>query len=325
LAATEPVCGGYDLLHAWTLPAAGLCVQEAGRRPVLATAVTGHAARRLRRRLRSVPVLGATEAVRRGLEAVGWASGLLSLVPPGVDRDTLGSQPRALLRERWGADEATFVVGLVGEPPARADGRLAMNALGRVILSGKDVKLVLHHEATAPDDLRRWLGRLGLGDFVVIDDAVVEPWRILAGLDAAVIAASSRAREVEPSVMPVLWTMAAGVPVVAQATASIKGLIEDGASGLLFAPGDVHGAAACLLRVYDRSREAARMVDAARAMVERQFDIAGFAARLDAVYAQCVKGEPIRVPEGPTKCSRASELALATHAGGTNSESAVGG
>ncbi|MHC4420685.1 MAG: glycosyltransferase [Planctomycetota bacterium] len=297
LAASETVGRGYDLLHVWTLSAAGLAVMEAAGRPVLATAVAGSAAsvpRTLRRRLLSVPVLAATAALGGDLEAAGWASGLLS---PGVDRGAIDPQQRVLLRERWGADETTFVAGLVGEPPAWADGRLALNALGRVALSGRDVKLVLHHEATAPDDLRRWLSRLGLSDIVVMDDAVVEPWRIVAGLDAALVANGIRARAAAPSVTPVLWAMAAGLPVVAEATASIRGLINDGASGLLFAPSDTHGAAAHLLWAHDHSREAARIGDAAQATVERRFGVGGFAARLDAVYEQCVKGEPICVPE----------------------------
>ena len=170
----------------------------------------------------------------------------------------------------------------------------------------------MHHEATAPDDLRRWLGRLGLSGTVVIDDAVVEPWRIVAGLDAALVANGIRARAAKPSVTPVLWAMAAGLPVAAEATASILGLIEDGASGLLFAPGDTHGAAARLLWAHDRRGEAARIGDAARAMVERRFGVGDFAARLDAVYEQCVRREPIRVPEAPAKLSRANKFALAT-------------
>ena len=141
LRACEPVNGRYDLLHAWTLSAAGLAALGAGRRPLLATAFDGLVSRPLRRRVRSVPVLVAADAVRRDLEADGWDPGLISLLPPGVDREAIGLEHRGLLRERWGADETTFVVGLLGEPPARLDGVLAMNALGRVALTGKDVRL----------------------------------------------------------------------------------------------------------------------------------------------------------------------------------------
>jgi glycosyltransferase involved in cell wall biosynthesis len=315
LRACEPVNGRYDLLHAWTLSAAGLGALGAGRRPLLATVFDGLASRPLRRRVRSVPVLVAADAVRRDLEADGWDPGLISLLPPGVDREAIGLEHRGLLRERWGADETTFVVGLLGEPPARLDGVLAMNALGRVALTGKDVRLVLHHEATAPHDLRRWLVRLGLGDFVVVDDAAVEPWRIVAGLDAALVAARSGHRVAGLSMMPVLWAMAAGVPVAAEASPVFSDIIDDGASGLLFEPGDINGAAACLLNVYDRGREAAGIGDAARAAVDERFDIAGFAVRLDTVYEQRVRGERIQVPDTPAKRSRVNKLALATQAG----------
>jgi glycosyltransferase involved in cell wall biosynthesis len=313
LRACEPVHGRYDLVHAWTLSAAGLGALVAGRRPLLATAVAGRVTRPVLRRLRSVPVLAATDSVRRDLEAAGWDPGLLSLLPPGVDRDGIGLEQRGLLRERWGADETTFVAGLLGEPPARLDGVLAMNALARVALSGKDVRLVLHHEATAPHDLRRWLGRLRLGEFVVVDDAAAEPWRIVAGLDAALIASRCGHRAAGASVTHLLRAMAAGVPVVAEAAHSFTGIIDHGTSGLLFEPGDINGAAAGLLHVYDRGREAGELGDAARAVVDQRFDIAGFAARLDAVYEQCVRGEPIRVPKWDRPLfPRVAETAVAT-------------
>jgi glycosyltransferase involved in cell wall biosynthesis len=114
--------------------------------------------------------------------------------------------------------------------------------------------------------------------------------------------------------MPALWAMAAGLPVVAEATPLMRGLIEDGTSGLLFAPGDMHAAAARLLRVHDRGPEAGRLGSAARATVARRFGVADFAARLDAVYGRCARGEPIRVPEiAPPARASARDVALACH------------
>jgi glycosyltransferase involved in cell wall biosynthesis len=307
LRAWEPVSGAYDLLHAWTLPAADLAVLAARRRPVLASAMVEPARlggpleawclRRLRRR--QVPVLAATAAVRSRLETAGWDRGLLSLLPPAVDVEAIGLEQRALLRERWGADETTFVVALLGEPAAWADGRFAINAMGRMALTGRDVRLVLHHAATSVDDLRRWLARLGIGGIVIVDDSVAEPWRVVAGLDAALIASRSGSRAAGPAVTPVLWAMAAGLPVVAQATDTLAGIVDDGASGRLFEAGDYNGAAARMLSLYDDARGAAGMGDAGRAIAERRFRIAGFTARLEAVYGQCAGREPIRVPEAP--------------------------
>ena len=112
--------------------------------------------------------------------------------------------------------------------------------------------------------------------------------------------------------MPALWAMAAGVPVVAPETPSISGVIEGDASGLLYAPDDVHGAAARLLQVHARTREAARLGGSARAVVERRFGIAAFAARLEAAYEQCAKGEPIHVPGVAAHDPAGRELAAAT-------------
>jgi glycosyltransferase involved in cell wall biosynthesis len=305
LASWEPVHGQYDLLHAWTLPAARLGRFGLGRRAMLATALLppppergGIAARVLAPlRGRPMPVLAGTAHIRRTLEAAGWDPDLITLMPPAVDGDAIGPEQRTLLRQGWGADETTFVVALLGEPSAWADGKLAINAVGRVVLTGKDVRLILDHRTASTDDLRSWLGRLGVDQFVVIDDAVAEPWRVVAGIDAALVASRHGARPAEPAVSSMLWVMAAGVPVIAQAVDSCAGIIEDGATGLLCKPGSYNHAAACILRLYDDAREAKRIGESARTKVERSFAIADFAARLDTVYAQCARGEPIRLAD----------------------------
>jgi glycosyltransferase involved in cell wall biosynthesis len=296
LRAWEPVTGGYDLLHAWTLPSAALALLEG--RPLLATVLVvpeeapGVAGRWVIRRLRrrSVPVLAADPILRGRLEAAGCGPGQVSVVPPAVDGEVIGFEQRALLRERWGADETSFVVALLGEPLRWADSRFVVDVLGRVALTRRDVRLVLHDAMTEAGGLHPWLGRLGLGDLVVVDGTACEPWRIVAGLDAALVAGGTC-----PGVLPMLWAMAAGVPAVAPATGPITAVVEDGRNGLLFEPGDVNGAAARLMELHDDAGAAARIGGAGRTLVERRFNPDDFAARLNAVYAQCRKGEPIRV------------------------------
>jgi glycosyltransferase involved in cell wall biosynthesis len=315
LRAWERQRGRYDLLHAWTLPSAGLARLVADRRPVLAGAMVSHGACRSGRglrlpaglRRRRPPVLAATPVVRAELTSAGWPPELVSVLPPAADAETISPEQRVLLRGAWGADETTFVVALLGEPAAWADGRFAISVMGRVALTGKDVRLLLHPRATSESDLRRWLDKLGIGGFVVIDDAAAEPWRIAAGLDAALVASRRGSQFIEPAVAPILWAMAGGVPVVAPTAGGGSGLIEEGITGLLYRAGDYNRAAARVLELYDDARGAARLGAAARASVERRHGVDAYADRLGAVYEQCAGGRSVHVPEPEPETSAAAQ------------------
>ncbi len=318
----ERTHGRYDLLHAWT-PAGVLATSP--RRRVVAFAGQGSCDRCavdvLRRR--GVPVLAADGDVARELHDAGCDAAQVAILPPGVDASTIDLEQRRLLREQWRADETTFVIGLLGEPPAVADGDLALSAAGRVALIGREVKVVLHHAAALPGGLRRWMGKLGIGEVPVIDDRAEEPWRIAAGLDAALLAPRRRAvpqrphgrlargaasalhwlgrDEVigDPTALPALWAMAAGVPLIAARSGRLQQLLENGVTGLLFEPGDLHAIARHVVALLERP--SARAVGpAGRALIEQRFRPDAFAAGLTTAWTQCRRDEPVRLSPEPS-------------------------
>jgi glycosyltransferase involved in cell wall biosynthesis len=65
--------------------------------------------------------------------------------------------------------------------------------------------------------------------------------------------------------LSVLECFAAGLPVVSSACGGIPGLIEDGRTGLLFAPNDHRAMAACALRLLEEPGLASRLAASARA------------------------------------------------------------
>ena len=68
--------------------------------------------------------------------------------------------------------------------------------------------------------------------------------------------------------------MAIGVPVVGSRVAGVPELIEDGVEGLLFRPGDWDDLRRAIARLRDEPDLGDRLAIAARAKVEREFDIA---------------------------------------------------
>lgn len=104
--------------------------------------------------------------------------------------------------------------------------------------------------------------------------------------EAATLAAIARADLlVLPSFMEglpivLMEAMAMGVPVIGSRVAGVPELIEDGVEGLLFRPGDWADLHRAIARLLDEPTLGDRLAAAARAKVEREFDIATAVAPL---------------------------------------------
>ncbi len=284
LRSEERTSGSYDLVHAWTLTSA-VAALRAGARRVLVTAAAAvpldHADRR---RLRRAEVLGLGPGAVRRLAAAGVP--VRGALPAVADRGAIDFDQRPLLRQEWGADETCFVVGLLGDPPGAADGESAISAAGRAALAGRDVRLILHHESAPPGGMRRWLRKLRLGHLVVADDRMGEPWRVAAGLDAAIFAprrapVRGAARwwsppglrdpwraTMPPTLLPLAWAMAAGVPVIGARVEGLEEFLDDGANALLHVPGDFNAASAAILDLFGDHALRRRLGAAARRRIE---------------------------------------------------------
>jgi glycosyltransferase involved in cell wall biosynthesis len=80
-----------------------------------------------------------------------------------------------------------------------------------------------------------------------------------------------------------LEAQAAGLPVVAWATAGVPEVVENGVSGLLTAPGDHAVYATAIARLLKDEDERKRMAENARARVPRDHSLGAAATKLDAI------------------------------------------
>lgn len=78
-----------------------------------------------------------------------------------------------------------------------------------------------------------------------------------------------------------LEAQAAGLPVVAFATAGVPEVVEDGVTGLLVADGDTRALAGAVRRLLTEDALRGRMAQAARARVRERHSLAAASARLD--------------------------------------------
>lgn len=88
--------------------------------------------------------------------------------------------------------------------------------------------------------------------------------------------------------MTVLEAMASGSPLVACRTGGIPEIVEDGQTGLLFAPEDFDGLATQIVRLLSDRELAGRLGAAARAEAEARFSPAAVAAQTHAFYAETI-------------------------------------
>ncbi len=300
LRSEERDSGSYDFVHAWTLTSAGAALRAGARRVLVTAAAAAPLDHADRGRLRRAEVIGLGPGAARRLAAAGVP--VRGALPVVADRGAIDFDQRPLLRQEWGVDETCFVVGLLGDPPGAADGEFAISAAGRAALAGRDVRLILHHESAPPGGMRRWLRKLCLGHLVVADDRMGEPWRAAAGLDAAIFAprripARGVARwwsppglgdpwrtTTPPTLLPLAWAMAAGLPVIASRVEGLEELLDDGASALLHVPGDFNAASAAILDLFSDQALRRRLGAAARRRVEGWRPESAAAQFLDAYW-----------------------------------------
>jgi glycosyltransferase involved in cell wall biosynthesis len=120
---------------------------------------------------------------------------------------------------------------------------------------------------------------------MITDDRAGRPWTIAAGLDMALC---PRPAECRPAaLLPALWVLAAGRPVITDDPALIRRLPGTGWSGPIVVAG--RGAlSGQLLRLVDDRDEAARRGAAGQRLVEQRLPIQGTAEALSAIYRKLV-------------------------------------
>lgn len=317
----ERVRGTYDIIHAWTPRAATIATLAAPNHRRLATFSVGplsgaHA--QLFQMLmdqRPMPVLVSSTGVLREYRSTGIDRRQLSLLPPGVAVESEESASREALRKRWGASRSTFVIGVLSEPANWADAQRAVEIAARLHVSQRNVKLLLHPSVMRRADAERWLRSLGQDDILVVEDDLAEPWRVAAGLDAAMfiggemnsmdlrdssspwslIFGGGRRLRPMPGILPLLWAMAHGVPVIAESSDAVRDVVEEGVSGLLVNQGDINAVCSRLIRMYDDRTVAGRIGAGGAARVEKRFHISAFCVRLRQAYEMLLAGRPVRV------------------------------
>jgi hypothetical protein len=323
----ERAGGAFDVVHAWSARSAILAGAALPSHRRLATLSLGPVSGFMMQVLatinerRPTPMLATSVAVKRDYVAMGLSGDHIEVLRPAVHPEAVEHEARDAIRARWGVaaggngDGATFVIALLAEPLNWCDARAAASIMALAAEAGRDVVLLVHPRAGRREEARRWTAALGLDHRIVLEDDLAEPWRVMHGLDAALLLGDDTStldlrragsafslllgggRRVRPmpGVMPALWAMSAGVPVIAEAGFAVREIIDDGVTGLLVPPRDVNQAADRIVRLCDDRTIAGRIGAAAKARVHERFHVSAYCVRLKDVYERIVGGRDARV------------------------------
>ena len=248
----------------------------------------------LRRKLRAARfAVTCTDANRRHLQAIA-PSAPVHLVYHGLNA------------------EFTQLVERCSSPVARANGRLRVLAVGRLVAKkGFDVlveacaglrergvdfeAVIVGQDDKHGDEVRRRIAALGLHEQVRLPGPMgqaelSEEYR-RAGVVCLPCRLLANDRDGIPNVL--IEAMASRVPVVTTAVSGIPELVSDGENGLLVPPDDPEALAAALIRLREEPELAGRLARAGEETVRRRFDGDALAGRLAALFREAALGAEV--------------------------------
>jgi glycosyltransferase involved in cell wall biosynthesis len=213
------------------------------------------------------------------------APGRTDVAPSAVDLDHIPEEADASVRAELGIPANVPVVGTVGRLDAQKAPLDFVRMAALVAAHKPETRFVMVGDGEQAAEARALAERLGVG--IILTGFRPDAARVASAFDVYVV--TSLYEGVGRSVTE---AMASGRPVTATAVDGVPDVVAPGATGLLAAPGDPEGLAACVGWLLDHPLQAATMGAQARARVRLLFAPERMCAVLDEVYSRLLGLEP---------------------------------
>ncbi|HEV8586851.1 MAG TPA: glycosyltransferase [Methylomirabilota bacterium] len=200
--------------------------------------------KRLACRLAALVIANSEAGGRQAVGAGLVPAAKLRVVVNGVAGPRMATGPRAGVRAALGVGPDTSLVVSVGRLVPQKAYEVAIDVAARLAEASADVRLFVAGDGPLRAELARAIGARGLGGVMRLLGERRDVPDLLGAAD--VYLSTSRAEGQSNAVME---AMAAGLPVVATAVGGTPELVRDGATGLLFDPGDAAAAARHVLEL----------------------------------------------------------------------------
>jgi glycosyltransferase involved in cell wall biosynthesis len=195
--------------------------------------------------------------------------------------DTALEFDREASKTELGFSPNTRLIGVVGRLSIEKGQRYLVEAAPALLREFKDLKIVLLGEGRERANLEALIGRLGLGDAVVLPGFHKN---VACWMQAFDVLANCSLTEGIPNA--ILEALAVGTPVVATAVGGVPHLIKDRKTGLLVPPGDPVSLGRGVAEILRDSRLASEIGQTGRAWVRTRFSASGQRDALLAIYRE---------------------------------------
>jgi glycosyltransferase involved in cell wall biosynthesis len=207
----------------------------------------------------------------------------LFYIPNGVDTAAFEASTRSrssIMAEFGWEPTHPFVIAIGRLEPEKNYGVL-IQAINQLRSRLPSIRCLLVGDGTCRGELASLVDSLGIGRHVKLAGARND---IADLLGAANIFVLSSLKEGLP--VSLLEAMAAGKAIVATSVGGVPETIRDGESGILVSPGDIEALAGAIADLSIDEELMARLGKAARADVERDFDIKKIVGRIEDLYEE---------------------------------------
>jgi len=207
----------------------------------------------------------------------------------GVDCDKFvpDTEPVGYLREKFNIPKALHLIGVVALLEPRKGHVFLIRAMGQVIYTVPDVRLLVIGEGWYEKELREAVREHGLEELVIFTGFQKNMPKVLCDLDVVVLPSLY-----ESTNLSLIEAMLLETPVIASAIPSHVDMINNGDNGLLVPPKDPKALADALVSVFEDSQCARDMGKRGRLVALERFSLARMAAETENVYSQ-VLGEKV--------------------------------
>lgn len=280
-----------DVIHAWGIEAATVCMTTLRNRPLLLTLIEPESAEDAAKWIRSFPigagVVSDSEFIQTRLITSGLDPRQVIVIRGAVDLGAINRARRDDVRQRI-VGNANPVILLPGPPVRGAGQEAAIWAAGIIQFLHRGLRVLMPYASPEADRLTRWVRTMGLDQMLIIPDACLT-WHELVTCADVFLQPAER----EVCTPPIAAAMAAGLPIVATAIRSIAEMVADRHNGLLVKNAEPKAVAARLLTAIEDQPLVRQITDTARSQAFEVFSPRATADNYRKVYENLAAGQPI--------------------------------
>ena len=238
-------------------------------------------------------LIAVSEAVRDfvspilGMDRTGLSNRIV-VIHHGLNGDVfcefVSPTDRQKIRNEFGIPDGAFLLGSVGRLAVQKGHKYLIAAIDTIAETGIPVHLALVGDGPLRPNLLQQSSEIGWGSRVHFLGKRFDVPNVMAAFDVFV----------HPSLwegfgIVLLEAMALGLPIVASDVCAIPEIVSDGQTGLLVPPGDSHGLAAAIIRLYRDRKLAKGLGQAGRSRLAQHFSLDEMVRKMIEVYEELLQ------------------------------------